>query len=150
MNRPSPASRHAAATADTAAIRAHYQSLLHALCDGQAAEPATAAAIVERQACVLEDIGMEFRLNEASGEVELFLDLGRPAPGQEAAFYRRLLEIQLQQGVSPFWVLGAHPVSGHGVMMAQFLMTETGDDYSSFRLFLQVCIDIARMLRGQL
>ena len=120
-------------------------------CFARDAAPADAAQIVEREYCQLEDVVIQFKLDEATWLVGMHVDMGRPQPWQDLEACRRALELQSAQGTPAIWLLGRNLESGHLVLLCHFLMGQsTTQDADSLLKQAQVCCQVAKGLRTYL
>lgn len=132
--------------ADVQRLNGAYRELLRAFADGAA--PGAVAEIVDKQACVLDGVSLEFRFNALTRLVAVHADVGCPQPWQALETAQRALELQWLQPTPAIWLLGRHPASGHYVLLTHHVVSErTRDDAASLLQQARTCALFATTLR---
>ncbi|MFL6719576.1 MAG: hypothetical protein ACJ8G3_24780, partial [Burkholderiaceae bacterium] len=87
-------------------MNADYQAMLARLCMLAGVPAGEHAAVVQQQAMVVNGMAVQFRLEEWSGFVKIYVEAGRPAPARLPSLCQSILEQQLELPV-PFVMLTA-------------------------------------------
>lgn len=112
--------------------------------------PAEQPEVVAQQAMVIDGLPTRFQLEEWSGFVKIYMEVGRPAPATLPALCQTILEQQLMLP-APFAMLVAlDAASGSLLLYGCAPLPVTGEDDMAFLAFLQGCADAALLLRDAL
>jgi len=122
------------------------QKLLGRLCDLKGISNAERHAVLTHQALMIDGVSLALKLEEWSGYVKIFVDIGLPAPGREQETYRYLLEQQLYMPAPFSMVPALHPASGHIVLTACAPLPGGEDSDMAFLGLLQACVAAAQQL----
>jgi hypothetical protein len=127
-----------------------YAAMLDRLCRLAAVPPDEHAQVLAQQAMTMDGLPTHFRLEEWSGFVKIYMEIGRPAPARLPALCQAILEQQLALP-APFTMLTAlDALSGKLILYGCAPLSEGGSDDEAFLVFLQGCADAAMMLRDAL
>jgi hypothetical protein len=128
-------------------MNADYEAMLYRLCMLAGVPPAEHAAVVEQQSMMMNDMAVQFRLEEWSGFVRIYVEACRPAPARLPALCQSILEQQLELPV-PFVMLTAlDAASGSLILIGCAPMPSNRGDDEELLAFLHVCVDGAALLR---
>lgn len=128
-------------------MNADYEAMLVRLCMLAGMPAAEHAAVVEQQAMMLNDMAVQFRLEEWSGFVRIYVEAGRPAPARLPALCQSILEQQLELP-APFVMLTAlDAASGALILIGCAPMPLNRVEDEGLLAFLHACVDGATLLR---
>lgn len=131
-------------------MTAAYAAMLDRLCRLAGVPPAEQPQVLAQQAMMMDGLPTHFRLEEWSGFVKVYMEIGKPAPARLAVLCQAILEQQLALP-APFAILTAlDAASGNLVLYGCAPLPEGGSDDDAFLAFLQACADAALALRRAL
>jgi hypothetical protein len=131
-------------------MTAAYAAMLERLCRLAGVPPSEHAQAVAQEAMMVDGLPTHFRLEEWSGFVRIYMEIGRPAPARLPTLCQAILEQQLTLPV-PFTMLTAlDPASGSMVLYACAPLSQNAAEDEAFLGFLQACADAAQLLRSAL
>jgi hypothetical protein len=131
-------------------MKAAYASMLERLCRIAGVPPSEQLQVVAQEAMMVDGLPTHFRLEEWSGFVRIYMEIGRPAPARLPALCQAIVEQQLTLPV-PFTMLTAlDPASGNLVLYACAPLSQSADEDQTFLGFVQACADAAQLLRSAL
>lgn len=120
--------------------------MLERLCDAMEISGPERHAVLKYQALTLDGTPVALKMEEWSGFVKIFVDVGLPQAGTERDTYRYLLEQQLYMPAPFSMVPALHPQSGHIVLTACAPLPAADDADTAFLGLLQACVAAARAL----
>ena len=127
-----------------------YAAMLERLCRLADVPAAEQAQVLAQQAMTMDGLPTHFRLEEWSGFVKIYIEVGQPAPARLPALCQSILEQQLSLP-APFTMLTAlDALSGKLILYACAPLSESSLDDEAFFAFLQGCADAALLLRDAL
>jgi hypothetical protein len=127
-----------------------YLAMLDRLCRLAEVPPAEQAQVLEQQAMTIDGLATHFRLDEWSGFVRIYMEIGCPAPAALPALCQSILEQQLTLP-APFAMLtGLDAASGKLILYGCAPLACDSAEDEAFLAFLQACADAAQLLRGAL
>ncbi len=91
-----------------------------------------------------------FKLEEWSGCVKLFVDVGLPVPSAEQEVYRYLLEQQIYLPAPFDMTPGLDPESGRVVLCAFMPLSTDDESDMACAVFLHSCVVAAALLKAEL
>ena len=128
-------------------MNADYEAMLLRLCMLAGVPAGEHAEVVEQQAMMFNDMAVQFRLEEWSGFVRIYVEAGRPAPARLPALCQSILEQQLELPV-PFVMLTAlDAASGALILIGCAPMPSNQVEDEGLLAFLHACVDGATLLR---
>jgi hypothetical protein len=128
-------------------MNADYEAMLFRLCMLAGVPAGEHAAVVEQQAMMLNDMPVQFRLEEWSGFVKIYVEAGRPTPARLPALCQSILEQQLELPV-PFVMLTAlDAASGALILIGCAPLPSNRVEDEELLAFLHACVDGATLLR---
>lgn len=128
-------------------MNADYQAMLARLCMLAGVPAGEHAAVVEQQAMVVNGMAVQFRLEEWSGFVKIYVEAGRPAPARLPSLCQSILEQQLELPV-PFVMLTAlDAASGALILIGCAPLASNRVEDEELLAFLHACVDGATLLR---
>ncbi|MFL6715293.1 MAG: hypothetical protein ACJ8G3_02915 [Burkholderiaceae bacterium] len=128
-------------------MNADYQAMLARLCMLAGVPAEEHAAVVEQQAMVVNGMAVQFRLEEWSGFVKIYVEAGRPAPARLPSLCQSILEQQLELPV-PFVMLTAlDAASGALILIGCAPLASNRFEDEELLAFLHACVDGATLLR---
>jgi hypothetical protein len=128
-------------------MNADYQAMLARLCMLAGVPAEEHAAVVEQQAMVVNGMAVQFRLEEWSGFVKIYVEAGRPAPARLPSLCQSILEQQLELPV-PFVMLTAlDAASGALILIGCAPLASNRVEDEELLAFLHACVDGATLLR---
>ena len=131
-------------------MTAAYVAMLERLCRLAGVPPSEQAHVVAQEAMTVEGMPTHFRLEEWSGFVRIYIEIGRPAPSRLPMLCQSIVEQQLTLP-APFTMLTAlDPASGNLLLYACAPLSQGAGEDETFLGFLQACADAAQLLRGAL
>lgn len=128
-------------------MNADYEAMLFRLCALSGVPAEEHAAVVEQQAMTVSDMAVQFRLEEWSGFVRIYVEACRPVPARLPALCQSILEQQLELPV-PFVMLTAlDAASGALILVGCAPMPSNRGEDEELLAFLHACVDGAALLR---
>jgi hypothetical protein len=128
-------------------MRRDYTDMLARLCLLAGVPTAEQPQVMQQETMLLAELPVLFRLDEASGFVKLYVDVGAPPPALLPGLCQRLLESQFTMP-APFAMLTALDAqSGHLALVACLPLCRDEDDHQAGFEFLQACVQAALLLR---
>jgi hypothetical protein len=128
--------------------RQAYLDALQRLCALAEVPPAEHELVLSREAIQLGGVVLAFQFEPASNFVKVFVEVGRPRPADELAFYRFLLTQHLAMP-SPFSMVAAlHHETEQVVLYANAAVPDSPENDSLFLALLVGCVQICRALRN--
>jgi hypothetical protein len=127
-----------------------YAAMLDRLCRLADVPAAEHAQVLAQQAMTMDGLPTHFRLEEWSGFVKIYMEIGQPAPARLPALCQAILERQLELP-APFTMLTAlDAATGKLILYGCAPLSESSSGDEAFLAFLQGCADAALLLRGAL
>jgi hypothetical protein len=128
-------------------MSADYQAMLGRLCM-LAGVPAEEQAIaVGQQAMMMNGMAVQFRLEDWSGFVRIYVEVGRPSAARLPALCQSILEQQLELP-APFVMLTAlDAASGKLILLGCAPLPSNREEDEELLAFLHACVDGADLLR---
>lgn len=127
-----------------------YRQMLERLCVVAEVPVADHVSVVNNEAMMLGGVQVSFRMEEWSGFVKVYVNVGPPDPAREHELYRYLLEQQLVLP-APFSMLAAvDPASGHIIFYGCAPLPTDSEADSEFFSFLNGCVYAAELLKPNL
>ncbi len=131
-------------------MTAAYAALLGRLCRLTGVPPADHSQVVAQQAMLMDGLPTQFRLEDWSGFVKIYMEVGQPAPSRLPALCQAILEQQLTLP-APFAMLTAlDAASGSLILYGCAPLPGCVEEDDAFVAFLQGCADAALLLRDAL
>lgn len=131
-------------------MTAEYVAMLGRLCRLAGVPPAEQPQVVAQQAMLMDGLPTQFRLEDWSGFVKIYMEIGQPAPARLPALCQAILEQQLTLP-APFAMLAAlDAASGSLILYGCAPLAASSEEDEAFLAFLQGCADAALLLRGAL
>ena len=131
-------------------MTAAYAAMLDRLCRLAEVPPAEQPQVLAQQAMTMDGLPTHFRLEEWSGFVKIYMEIGHPAPAMLPTLCQAILEQQLTLP-APFTMLTAlDSASGKLFLYACAPLAAGSSDDEAFLAFLQACADAALLLRDAL
>lgn len=131
-------------------MTAAYAAMLDRLCRLAGVPPAEQPQVLAQQAMMIDGLPTHFRLEEWSGFVKVYMEIGQPAPARLAVLCQAVLEQQLLLP-APFTTLTAlDATSGKLILYGCAPLSEDSSGDDSFLAFLQACAEAALVLRDAL
>lgn len=128
-------------------MNTNYEAMLLRVCMLAGVPAAEQAAVVEQQAMRVNDMAVQFRQEEWSGFIRIYVEAGRPAPARLPALCQSILEQQMALPV-PFVMLTAlDAASGALVLIGCAPMPSNRVEDEELLAFLHACVDGATLLR---
>jgi hypothetical protein len=128
-------------------MNADYEAMLCRLCMLAGVPPGEHAAVVEQQSMMVNDIAVQFRLEEWSGFVRIYVEACRPAPARLPALCQSILEQQLELPVPFVMLTGLDAASGSLILIGCAPMPSKRVEDEELLAFLHACVDGAVLLR---
>jgi hypothetical protein len=138
----------AAADRPTQALLDSFDELLGSVCDWLQLDRDSRTEILGTRAVMLRDAPILMELEEATGCVKVYVDVGQPEEANATIAYRYLLEQNLQQPAPFFLTAGLHAASGHVVLYGYSPMPDDAESRQDFFEFLETCALIHDALRS--
>jgi hypothetical protein len=124
-----------------------YSALLGQLCSLAGVPAAEHALVVEQQALVMAELPVQFRLDEYSGFVKIYVGLGAPPPALLPTLCQRLLESQFSMP-APFSMLTALDAqSGRLALIGCMPLCREPEEMQACFDFLQACVQAALLMK---
>ena len=131
-------------------MTAAYAAMLDRLCRLAEVPAAEQAQVIAQQAMVMDGLPTHFRLEEWSGFVKIYMEIGRPSPARLPLLCQAILEQQLTLP-APFAMLTAlDAASGNLILYGCAPLATGSNEDEPFLAFLQACADAALLLRNAL
>ncbi|MET0964050.1 MAG: hypothetical protein ABWY05_14730 [Noviherbaspirillum sp.] len=131
-------------------MRDEYAAMLGRLCRLTGVPPAEQPQVVAQQAMMMDGLPTRFRLEDWSGFVKIYIEIGLPAPARLPSLCQAILEQQLTLP-APFAMLAAlDAASGSLILYGCAPLAASSEEDDAFLAFLQGCADAALLLRGAL
>ena len=128
-------------------MNADYEAVLLRLCLLAGVPAEEQATVAAQQAMMVNGMAVQFRLEEWSGFIRIYVEAGRPAPSRLAALCQSILEQQLDLP-APFAMLTAlDAASGALILMGCAPMPSSRTEDEELLAFLHACVDGAVLLR---
>jgi len=140
--------RHAGRST-TSPSQQNLHNLLERLCVLTEVQESDRRAVLDNAVMMLNGTAVAFKLEEWSGYVKVYVDVGLPPPESEHELYRYLLEQQLYIPVPFSMVPGVHPESRRIVLCAFVPLPTDKEGDNSFAAFLHACIEVATLLKSK-
>lgn len=127
-----------------------YVAMLDRLCRLAGVPAAEQPQVVEQQAMTIDGMPAHFRLEEWSGFVRIYLEIGRPAPARLSTLCQAIVEQQLTLP-APFAMLTAlDAASGELILYGCAPLAASSEEDEAFLAFLQACVEAALEIRSAL
>lgn len=124
------------------------QKTLERICISTGVPESERRAVIENLAMNLNGRLFAFKLEEWTGFVKVYVDIGLPSPDSANDIYRSLLEQQLYIP-APFSVIyGVHPESKHVVLCACAPLPRNEEADVNFVEFLHGCATVAALVKS--
>ncbi len=130
------------------ANRQRFEDLLSSIARRITGDERLTQDVIESGGFVLDDVTVAIRFHDELQQIELFCDVGLPAPHAEPAAYRVALEHNLCR-TYPGTTLGVHPQSGRLVATTGLHMALVTDEDHCVNA-IQILADMAREVRAEL
>ncbi|WP_194715359.1 hypothetical protein [Noviherbaspirillum soli] len=128
-------------------MNADHEAMLLRLCLLAGVPAEEHATVAGQQAMMVNGMAVQFRLEEWSGFVKIYVEAGRPAPSRLPALCQSILEQQLELPV-PFVMLTAlDAASGALILVGCAPMPSNRVEDEELLAFLHACVDGATLLR---
>lgn len=124
-----------------------YVAMLERLCLLAGVPEAEQPQVMQQEAMMLAELPVLFRLDEASGFVKIYVDVGAPPPALLPGLCQRLLEGQFALPAPFAMVAALDAQSGHLALIACLPVCRDEDDCQAGFEFLQACVQAALLLR---
>jgi len=128
-------------------MNADYEAMLLQLCRLAGVPAEEHATVAGQQAMTVNGMAVQFRLEEWSGFIRVYVEAGRPAPARLPALCQSILEQQLELPV-PFVMLTALDAASGALILigcAPMPSHQAGDE--ELLAFVYACVDGAALLR---
>lgn len=128
-------------------LQHEFHAMLGRLCVLAGVPDADHPAVIEQQAIKLADVPIAFQLEEWSGFVKIYVDVGEPEPACALEMYRYLLEQQLYMPAPFQMVVGLHSESKRIVLYACAPIPTDAESDEQFFTLLQSCVIAVNFLK---
>lgn len=128
-------------------LQHEFHAMLGRLCVLAGVPDADHPAVIEQQAFKLAEVPIAFQLEEWSGFVKIYVDVGEPEPAYALEMYRYLLEQQLYMPAPFQMVVGVHSESKRIVLYACAPLPTDAEGDEQFFALLQSCVIAVRFLK---
>lgn len=133
--------------AEQLALAPAFTAMLERLCVLAEVPPAERGDVIASRAMRLADIPMVFQLEEWSGFVKIYVDVGEPMPASAHEMYRYFLQQQLYMPVPFQMTFGLHPESERIILYACAPLSVDEESDQNFLALLHSCVLIINELR---
>lgn len=133
----------------TSPTQQKLQKLLERLCVLTEVQDSDRRAVLDNAVMMLNGTAVAFKIEEWSGYVKVYVDVGLPPSESEHELYRYLLEQQLYIPVPFSMVPGVDPESRRIVLCAFAPPPTDKEGDNSFVAFLHACIEVATLLKSK-
>lgn len=128
-------------------MSADYEAMLSRLSMLAGVPAQEQAMVVAEQAMMMNGMAVQFRMEEWSGFVRIYIDAGAPAPARLPSLCQSILEQQLELP-APFVMLTAlDAASGRLILLGCAPLPANPEEDEQFLAFLHACVDGAELLR---
>lgn len=133
----------------TSPSQQNLSKLLERLCVLTEVQDADRRTVLDNGVMTLHGTALAFELEEWSGYVKVYVDVGLPPPESEHELYRYLLEQQLYIPAPFSMVPGVQPESRRIVLYAFAPIPTDKEGDNSFSAFLHACVEVATLLKSK-
>lgn len=133
----------------TSPSQQNLRKLLERLCVLTEVQDSDRRAVLDKGVMTLNGTALAFKLEEWSGYVKVYVDVGLPPPESEHELYRYLLEQQLYIPAPFSMVPGVQPESRRIVLCAFAPIPTDKEGDNSFSAFLHACVEVATLLKSK-